>query len=111
MDIWRFKEDRNTKKVNGKQWWWCPLHVLEGIYDGLYVKHPPEKHSEWEERKKNNKLKSSSSKDSSASAATNTSKVKLSLSNSLKAAMVTNFQCSQEQADRLYSEVVQGNLN
>ena len=111
MDDWRFKKDGDSKKVDGEQWWWCPHHVQEGVYDGLYVKHPPEKHAEWEERKKNNKLKSSSFKDSAASAATDTSKAKLSLSNSLKAAMVTNFQCSQEQADRLYSEVVQGNLN
>ena len=113
MDDWRMVKDGASKAVDGETWWWCPHHVQEGVYDGLYVKYPPEKHEEWVEHKKNYKKNRSSNQASTSSATSKSSKPKLALSNSLKDAMVTNFQCTQEQADCLYSKVVQnsGDLN
>ena len=113
LDDWRMKKDGDSKVMDGKTWYWCPKHVQEGVYDGLYVTHKPEDHDAWQDRKRNwSKNKSSSGQSSSRTASGNnpSSTDKLTLSNNLKAAMVTNFQCTSEQAERLWSEVVQDSL-
>ena len=47
------KKDGDSKKVDGVQYWWCPKHVLKGVFDGLYMPHKPGKeHDEWEAAKK-----------------------------------------------------------
>lgn len=33
---------------DGKKWWWCPNH-MDG--KGMYVRHPPEDHAEWQSKK------------------------------------------------------------
>ena len=67
---------------------------------------PPDKHDEGVERKNNgwNKNKPSSTTAESGNNPTND---RLTLSNNLKAAMITNFQCTSEQAEKLWSKVVQ----
>ena len=113
LDPWRMNKDGDTKVVDGKTWYWCPRHVLEGVYDGLYVTHPPGDHDAWADRKRNwrkNKSSSGQSSSGNASGANPSSTDRLTLSNNLKAAMVTNFQCTSEQAERLWSEVVQDSV-
>ena len=51
----QMKYDGPKKMINGEQWWWCEHHMMEGVYDGLYVKHPPDEHDDWLERKKGGK--------------------------------------------------------
>ena len=47
IDDWRMNKKCGPKvKRNGKLWYWCEHHKYPGYYDGLYVTHPPEKHSE-----------------------------------------------------------------
>ena len=44
---WRTIEKEPSKVVNGTTYYWCPHHKhKEGLWDGLYVRHPPEKHDE-----------------------------------------------------------------
>ena len=39
VEKWRIIKDSKTKVVNGATWHWCPYHVLEGIWDGMYLRH------------------------------------------------------------------------
>ena len=108
LDEWRIKFEGKEKTVDSDMWYWCSKHVMDGVYDGMYVKHSEEKHDEWLERKKGWKK---GSKDTATSNDAQTTGVdttpKLTLSNNLKAALVTNFNCSEADANSLWSEVVQ----
>ena len=73
----------------------------------MYVTHPLDKHDEWVERKTSWDKKQSTSATSKLASSTSTSTQKLALSSDLKAAMVANFQCTQEEADKLWSDAVQ----
>ena len=109
LEAWRIKFDGKEKTVDGVLWYWCSKHVMDEVYDGMYVKHHEDKHDEWLERKKGGWKKGS--KDITTSNGSQSSDAdtapKLTLSNNLKAAMVTNFNCSEAQANSLWSEVVQ----
>ena len=107
MEPWRIVKEGPTKVVDGKTWYWCPHHKREGLYDGMYVTHPPDKHDEWQERKTSWGKKKSASNTSTPASAASTSAQKLGLSSDLKATMVANFQCTQEEADKLWSDAVQ----
>ena len=114
LEDWRLHFDGDSKLVDGKMWYWCKKHKQEGLYDGLYVTHRPEDHDAWVDRKKNwNKRKKPSMNTPSGTASSSDASAtsKLTLSNNLKAAMITNFQCTSEQAERLWSEVAQDSLN
>ena len=61
-------------KKEGKTWYWCPKHVSQGKYDGLYVTHKPEDHDEWAKnrnrfRKRDNK--NENDREETANASTN----------------------------------------
>ena len=44
---WRTINSGATKTIDGAQFWWCPNHKhKDGLWDGLYVRHLPEKHDE-----------------------------------------------------------------
>ena len=52
VEEWRMKCDGDRKVVGGKEYFWCPHHRLEGVFDGLYMQHKPGcGHDEWQERK------------------------------------------------------------
>ena len=104
---WRMTKDGDSKEVDGELWWWCPKHKVDGVYDGLYVKHKPEDHDDWLARKKKSKQAKRDGAPSLQNSSQNTNAKRLTLSNNLKAAMMSNFQCSEQQADKLWSEVVQ----
>ena len=83
------------------------------MYNGLYVTHRPKDHDDWADCKRNwrnNKSSSGQSLSGTASGNNPSSTDKLTLSNNLETAMVTNFQCTSEQAERLWSEVVQDSV-
>ena len=106
LDPWRIVKEGATKVVDINTCYWCPRHIKEGFYDGMYVTHPPEKHNEWMDRKIN-WGKKKSSKDSTTSSGNLTTDKKLGLSTDLKATMVASFQCTQEEMDKLWSDAVQ----
>ena len=89
-------------------WYWCSKHVMDGVYDGMCVKHPENKHEEWLERKKGWKKGSKDTATSNEYQSTGAvTTPKLILSNNLKVVMVTNFHCSEAEANALWSEAVQ----
>jgi hypothetical protein len=112
VDAWRKKKSfGDSVERNGKTYCWCPHHVMEGQYDGLYVFYPPEKHAEWLEEKKRRQSELTARKKKKAPATENpdTSKdtktsEKLALTDSLRAALVTNSGMTPEAIDALYEE-------
>ena len=107
---WRMSKTLGNKvEKDGKTWHWCHKQHNDG--KGMYVTHHPDNHTEWQERKekfrrdkkeKTNDSKSDSSKQAGSS---DSSKKTLALSDKLKAAMVTKFCCSADDAEKLWSEV------
>ena len=59
---------------------------------------------------KNKKPPATTPSDTASSGDASTTR-KLTLINSIKAAMITNFQCTSEQAEKLWSEAVQDSVN
>jgi hypothetical protein len=95
---WRkTKSFGNSVEKDGRQWHWCSIRHNNG--KGLYVTHKEEDHH----AKYPPKAGTSTSKDKPASSEP-TNKA-MSLSDNLKAAMVSKFKCSAGDADRLWSEV------
>ena len=115
MPEWRMKKEGPMKIVDGVEWFWCPHHRLEGVFDGLYMPHKPEDHDKWKvekERKRAeyNKNKGSSSGNSNNASGTNdakpsTSTQKLKLSDKMKAVLMTQFNCSVEEAKNVVGDI------
>ena len=72
----------------------------------MYVTHTPEKHDECIERKNNWGKKKSTSTNSTLASERSTTDQKLGLSSNLKAVKVESFQCTQEEAEKLWSDAV-----
>ena len=93
----------------GKTWFWCPHHKMEGKYDGLYVTHKPEEHDEWLQRK-NARLsrkkctKNDAKSDESSNKKEDEDSNKLVISDSLKAALMTHMDISPYQVEALMKE-------
>ena len=109
IDPWRMVKKGPTITMNGKTWHWCPHHVIEGKYNGLYVTHKPEDHDEWQKKKdlnlekkraSKNKTKNDRDTDSAPSG-----KKKLVLNDSLKAALLTHSEMTGAQVDELLAEL------
>ena len=93
IDSWRKKNVGASLEKDGKTWYWCPKHIRENDYDGLYVKHRPENHEEWERRKRErNQSNGQAPKNGGNSNAT------LQLSEKLKTALATNAGFDEIQA-------------
>ena len=110
LEGWRIKFDGKEKTVDDVLWYWCSKHVMDRVYDGMYVKYPEDKHEEWLERKKGWKRGNGKTTSNISQATGGANTPKLTLSNILKAAMVTTFQCSEAEANYLWPEVVQNSL-
>ena len=84
-----------------------PEHKFPGKYDGLYVNHKPEQHADWKaDRNEDSKARTDKFSTPSDNHPKDTTDTKLTLSENMKAAMVTNFNCSSEEASQLWSSVV-----
>ena len=102
---WRIKNVGESKVVDGKTYYWCPHHVKEGKWNGMYVLHHPEPH-------KSKRAKSDAAP--AANLAKDTLKQEnksggtaadLQLQSKLKTVMCTNLCMSSEDVDRLFEEV------
>ena len=94
---WRTKYDGDAKTVDGKKWYWCRLHKLEGKWDGLYVGHTEENH------KGKGKATTFTPKEKTDTAS-KTSQSQLQLNSRLKQVMCTNFCLSEEDVDKIFDE-------
>ena len=74
----------------------------------MYVTHHPDDHTAWKERRAKEKKQRQLGTDSSSLPETKdaASKKNLTLSDSLKAAMIAKFRCSEDDASKLWSDVV-----
>ena len=92
---------------DGKNWWWCPKHVIPGRYDGLYVTHKPEDHEEWVQKKEVRKAKFVKERKNDGNGPKDDSEgtnKKLALTDTLKAALLTRCDLTGAQADALIRE-------
>ena len=107
IDSWRMTKTLPTINRDGKTWHWCPHHVYPDKYNGLYVTHKPEDHEDWVKRKESFRNKFSKKKpkdDNDDKDDEEPSQKKLTLSNSLKSALMTRCDISAAQADALLQE-------
>ena len=75
----------------------------------MYVTHHPDDHTAWKERRAKEKKQRQLGTDSSSllpETKDAASKKNLTLSDSLKAAMIAKFRCSEDDASKLWSDVV-----
>ena len=105
---WRMKKGQDQITRDGKKWYWCPHHKIEGKYDGLYVTHKPEEHNEWLKRKNDCIAKKKRTKESQnygeEDKKPDEDGSKLVITDSLKAALMTHMDISSEQVDAIVQE-------
>jgi hypothetical protein len=90
---WRKKKSfGDSVKKDGRQWYWCSIGHNKG--KGMYVTHKEEDHNKRYSSKSSNSDSSNKNKEKS-----------MTLSDNLKAAMVSKFKCSDSDADKLWNEV------
>jgi hypothetical protein len=90
-----------------KQWHWCSIKHNNG--KGMYVTHKEEDHGKFRRGTPTVSNDNASKQvDNSSKKSTNKS---MTLSDNLKAAMVSKFKCSCEDADKLWSEVAKNAEN
>jgi len=106
LEAWRMKKDVAKKVVDGVQYWWCPHHKREGVFDGLYMPHDPNKgHEEWQRRKNERKAKKdkkTNTNSGTSSSATSGSSQSLQLNDSMKRVLMTRFGCSENAASKVF---------
>jgi hypothetical protein len=106
IDSWRLTKSLGAScEKEGKTWYWCHHQHNEG--KGMYVTHKPDDHVSWKDKKKDKKTDSSSSNsksNSSAKSSNGSTKKSLSLSDNLKATLVTKFKCSKEEAAAVWKQ-------
>ena len=107
---WRFDKKGDTPQRDGKKWWWCPKH---NSGKGMYVRHPPEEHDDWERLKKSGgkyipldyRSSDQPSEESRKLPTDDSEKAKLSpkleLDPRLKEVLCTNLCLSEQDIDRL----------
>ena len=103
IEEWRMKKTFGPKvERDGKRWYWCEHHKYPGYYDGLYVTHPLEKHSEWQDNQDKMKgRRKYANKQSNNASASDSKDVKLVLSNTVKQALVTDHGFTPLQLEQL----------
>lgn len=103
VEEWRIKFDGPTKQRGGKKWYWCPHHVLEGKWNGMYALHPPDKHR--------GKKPKATTPTPTASSAPPAEKSELALNSRLKQVLMTNLCISDEDVDKMFKEATSSSGN
>ena len=102
------KKGQDQVNRDGKTWFWSPHHKMKGKYDGLYVTHKPEEHEEWvrkkNERNARKKKTRDEQKETDQISQNDVNGSKLTISNSLKAALMTHMDILPEQVDAIFRE-------
>ena len=108
IKAWRMKKTEDSIQKEGRTWYWCPHHKVEGSYEGLYVTHKPEEHEEWKNnrsqfRRKKYLDKKKDNSDEGKEKDSDTSK-KLVINENLKAALLTHSDLSALQIDEIIED-------
>ena len=107
MAKWRTIKKQDSVWFEGHQYWWCPHHKqAEGLWNGLYVKHPPERHdavtAHWKAKRAQEKeLKNEPPKTTPAANPPGSS---LQLQSRLKEVLCTNLCLSASDVDKIFAE-------
>ncbi len=121
FELWRVKRvddkaEHNMVERDEKTWYWCDKHKYNNkgvISNGMYVTHKPDGHDDWLARRKNGRkggaAASTSNKTTGKSTITpsvsnDSSALKLSLSKSLQAALVTTAGISKDQFKKIWAK-------
>ena len=108
IKAWRMKKTEDSVQKEGRTWYWCPHHKVEGSYDDLYVAHKPEEHDEWKnnrgqfQKKKYLEKKQDKSEDKDENK--NASSKKLINNDNSKAALLTHSDLSGLQIDEILED-------
>ena len=97
VDRWRIKKGEESKEVKGRTYYWCPHHVKDGKWNGMYVTHKPEDH-------RGKKLGSDTAAATQAKPASN-----LELQSKLKEVMCTNLCMSADDVEKLFAQATAEN--
>ncbi len=125
FELWHFEKvnnnaDCNMGECDGKTWYWCDKHFYNNkgnITQGMYVFHKPSEHDAWRAKKAcfGKTFKEISPASTYAKVAStgssNTSTVKLSLSKSLQAALVTTAGLSEDQFKKIWDDACNASGN
>jgi len=104
IQAWRMTKTEDSLERDGKQWYWCPHHKMEGSYDGLYVTHKPEEHDEWKNNKaqfRKKRYEASKNNDSHDTSKEEDSAKKLTINDNMKAALLTHCDLTGAQIDEM----------
>ena len=103
VDEWRIVNKGESCTRDGATWHWCPHHKREGLYDGMYMPHKACDHDEWKRKKEERWGKKRSNPNDSTS--DSSSKPTLQLTETMKQALVTEGNMTDEQATALWSKI------
>ena len=92
---WRIKKEGPRKTVNGREYFWCPHHVKEGKWNGMYVTHRPDQHKGRKPKACDTAAAKPEEKKSSDA--------NLTLQTKLKEVMCTNLCLSSDDIDTLFA--------
>ena len=110
------KVEHSMIERDGKTWYWCDKHKYNNkgvITNGMYVTHKPDGHDDWVAKRnkgrKGGATASTSNRTAGKPATTpsvsnDSSALKLSLSKSLQAALVTTAGISEDQFRKIWAE-------
>ena len=105
MPKWRTVKKQDTVSFNGVQYWWCPHHKqADGFWNGLYVKHPPERHDAVVAHWKNKRAQGKNTEDSKTAPSDKTSDSSLQLQSKLKEVLCTNLCLSAADVDKMFDQ-------
>ena len=104
LACWCIKNVRESIVVDSKTYYWCPHHVKEGKWNGMYVMHCPDQH-----KGKRVNLETSPATNVANDASKQAKKndgtaADLQLQSKLKSVMCTNLCLSSEDVDKLFEE-------
>ena len=100
---WRTVKDGATKTVDGAQFWWCPHHKhKDNLWDGLYVRHPPEKHDEVMAKYANKRKATEDAKEEKKTPAN--ANATLDLQENMKNVLMSNLCMSADDVDALLNK-------
>ena len=128
FELWRLekvdnKNEHNMVERDGKTWYWCDKHKYnnKGVTThGMYVTHKPDGHDAWMERRNKGRKggAAASTGNNSAGKPTTTpsvsndsSALKLSLSKSLQAALVTTAGITEDQFKKIWADACSASGN
>ena len=108
---WRSMKKGEEMEMYGHPWYWCPHHKHpQGKFDGLYCRHKPCDHGSWKKTMQDKKKQQNGASGGASVNATDASVdsandgARLTLTDSVKNVLLTNFGISEADATKILDE-------